>query len=127
MQDRKYFGLTTTQIGTLAGLAGAACLIFGLLGWSVLRRGFNRAVNTPVVISTSTPFIIPTITPTATSTPIPYEQLIPEDWVQYRTALVELWLPSGFENSGQGISGISGNSVLLEMALTGAASSTSAN
>src|SRR5262245_54617380 len=128
MQEQKYFGLTTKQIGILAGLAGVACLIFGLLGWSVFRRGFSRApANTPVVISTSTPFVIPTITPTVTSTPVPYEQLIPEGWVQHRTALVELWLPSQFENTGQGISGISGNSVLLEMALTGTASETSAN
>ncbi|HZM23221.1 MAG TPA: hypothetical protein VFC02_15840 [Anaerolineales bacterium] len=128
MQEQKYFGLTTKQIGILAGLAGAACLIFGLVGWSVFRRGFSRApADTPVVVSTSTPFVIPTITPTAIPTPVPYEQLIPEGWVQHRTALVELWLPSAFENSGQGISGISGNSVLLEMALTGKASSTSAN
>lgn len=128
MQDRKYFGLTTTQIGILAGLAGTVCLLFGFTGWFVFRGGFSRAAaNTPVTVSTSTPFVIPTITPTATSTPIPYEQLIPEGWVQYRTALVELWLPSGFENSGQGISGIWGNSVLLEMALTGTASSTSTN
>jgi len=128
MQDRKYLGLTTTQIGILTGLTGTACLIFGLLGWSVFRRGFSPApVVTSFVISTSTPFVIPTITPTVTPTPIPYEQLIPEGWVQHRTALVELWLPSAFENSGQGISGISGNSVLLEMALTGTGSSTSAN
>jgi hypothetical protein len=128
MQEQKYFGLTTKQIGILAGLAGAACLIFGLVGWSVFRRGFSRApADTPTVVSTSTPFVIPTITPTAIPTSIPYEQLIPEGWVQHRTALVELWLPSEFENSGQGISGISGNSVLLEMALTGTASSTSAN
>ena len=126
MQQRKYFGLTTKQIGILAGLTGAACLIFGLVGWSVFRRVFSRApVDTPVVVSTSTPLVIPTITPTAIPTPIPYEQLIPEGWVQHRTALVELWLPSEFENSGQGISGISGNSVLLEMALTGAASDSS--
>ena len=126
MQDRKYFGLSTRQIGILAGLAGAACLLFGMMGWFVFRGGFSQAPkNTPVIVSTSTPFVIPTVTPTVTSTPIPYEQLIPDGWVQHRTGLVELWLPSEFENSGQGISGISGNSVLLEMALTGTASSTS--
>ena len=126
MQDRKYFGLTTTQIGILAGLAGAACLLFGLTGWSIVRGGFSRApAMTPLPASTSTPFLIPTLTLTVTPTPIPYEQLIPDGWIQHRTALVEIWLPSGFENSGQGISGIAGNSVLLEMALTGAASNTS--
>lgn len=126
MQDRKYFGLNTKQIGILAGLAGAACLLFGLTGWFVFRGGFSRSpADTPVAVSTSTPFVIPTITPTVTPTPIPYEQLIPDGWIQHRTALVELWLPSEFENSGQGVSGISGNSVLLEMALTGETSSSS--
>jgi hypothetical protein len=126
MQQRKYFGLTTKQIGILVGLTGAACLLFGLTGWFVFRGGFSRApANTPVIVSTSTPFVIPTITPTFTPTPIAYEQLIPDGWVQHRTALVELWLPSEFENSGQGVSGISGNSVLLEMALTGETSSSS--
>ena len=126
MQDRKYFGLTTTQLGILAGLVGVVCLLFGLTGWFVFRGGFARSpAPTAVILSTSTPFVIPTLTPTNTPTPVPYEQLIPEGWVQYRTALVEIWLPSQFENSGQGISGIAGNSVLLEMALTGQASSTS--
>ena len=126
MQERKYFGLNTKQIGILAGLAGAACLIFGLISWFIFRGGFSRSpVNAPVIEATSTPFVIPTITPTVPPTSVPYEQLIPDGWVQHRTALVELWLPSEFENSGQGISGISGNSVLLEMALTGATSSTS--
>ncbi|MCI0554813.1 MAG: hypothetical protein L0287_28020 [Anaerolineae bacterium] len=126
MQDRKYFGLNTKQIGILAGLGGAACLLFCLTGWFIFRGGFSRQpANTPVIVSTSTPFVIPTITATVTPTPIPYDQLIPEGWVQHRTALVELWLPSEFENSGQGVSGISGNSVLLEMALTGTTSSTS--
>lgn len=128
MHDRKYFGLNPKQIGILAGLAGAACLLFGLAGWFVFGGGFSRGpANTPVTASTSTPFVIPTITPTLTPTPVPYEQLIPSGWVQHRTALVELWLPSAFENSGQGVSGISGNSVLLEMALTGTISSTSVN
>ena len=126
MQERKYFGLNSKQIGILVGLAGAACLLFGLTGWFLFRGGLSRTpATTPVIVSTSTPFVIPTITPTLTPTPVPYEQLIPAGWVQHRTALVELWLPSAFENSGQGISGIAGNSVLLEMALTGQVSSTS--
>ena len=126
MQERKHFGLNTKQIGILVGLAGAACLLLGLTGWFVFRGGFSPApVNTPVITLTSTPFVIPTITLTITPTPIPYEQLIPSGWIQHRTGLVELWLPSEFENSGQGISGIAGNSVLLEMALTGHSSTTS--
>ena len=127
-ENRKYFGLTTTQIGILSGLAVAACLVFALTGWFVFRggSGFSRLpVNTSVPQATSTPFVIPTITPTLTPTPIPYEQLIPTGWTQHRTELVELWLPSGFKIASSGVSGISGNSVLLEMALTGSASDSS--
>jgi hypothetical protein len=87
---------------------------------------FTTPANTPAPQATSTPFVIATITPTLTSTPVPYEQLIPIGWTQHLTALVELWLPSEFKSAGSGISGISGNSVLLEMALTGAVSESSA-
>jgi hypothetical protein len=87
---------------------------------------FTTPANTPAPQATSTPFVIATITPTLTSTPVPYEQLIPIGWTQHLTALVELWLPSEFKSAGSGISGISGNSVLLEMALTGAVSDSSA-
>ena len=128
-ENRKYFGMTSTQLGILGGLAAAACLVFAATGWLVFRGGFNFSrppVNTPVPESTTTPFVIPTITPTLTSTPVPYEQLIPNGWTQYRTALVELWLPSGFKSVSSGVSGISGNAVLLEMALTDATPNPSA-
>lgn len=128
-ENRKYFGMTTAQLGILGGLAVAACLVFGVTGWFVIRGGFGftqSRTNTPVPESTSTPFVIPTITPTVTSTPVPYEQLIPIGWTQHRTELVELWLPSGFKIANSGVSGISGNSVLLEMALIGATSDSSA-
>ena len=128
-EHRKHFGMTASQLGILGGLAVAACLAFTLTGWFVFRggSGFSRApVNTPTPQATSTPFLIPTVTPTMTPTPIPYEQLIPAGWTQHRTELVELWLPSGFKSAGSGISGISGNSVLLEMAMTGTSSDSSA-
>ena len=128
-ENRKHFGMTASQLGILGGLAVAACLAFTLTGWFVFRggSGFSRApVNTPTPQATSTPFLIPTVTPTMTPTPIPYEQLIPAGWTQHRTELVELWLPSGFKSAGSGISGISGNSVLLEMAMTGTSSDSSA-
>ncbi|HVF25901.1 MAG TPA: hypothetical protein VNA23_08430, partial [Anaerolineales bacterium] len=93
IENRKYFGLTTSQLGVLGGLAVAACLVFALIGWFILRGGFSFSrspVNTPTPQATSTPFVIPTITPTLTATPIPYEQLIPAGWTQHRTELVEL-------------------------------------
>lgn len=129
IENRKYFGMTTSQLGILVGLAVAACLVFALTGWFIFRGGvgFSRSpANTPIPQATSTSFVIPTITPTLTPTPIPYEQLIPAGWTQHRTELVELWLPSEFKIAGSGISGISGNSVLLEMALTGTTSDSSA-
>ena len=40
-ENRKYFGMTTTQLGILGGLAAAACLVFAVTGWFVFRGGFN--------------------------------------------------------------------------------------
>jgi len=122
MQDRKYFGLSISQIGILAGLAGAACLLFGLTGVFALRRSFfsQPPDSAPVTQSTSTPFVLPTLSSTTTLTPIPYEQLIPNGWEQHRTTLVELWLPPGFKSAGtNSASVVSGNSVVLALSLTG--------
>ena len=121
-QDRKYFGMTVQQIGILAGLGVVACLLFGVMGFLALRGGagglFSRAPqSTPIIHLTATPFAIPTGMPTETLTPIPYEELIPPGWIQHKTALVELWLPSNFNSAGIGASsGISGNAVFLEFA-----------
>ncbi|MGZ9226766.1 MAG: hypothetical protein ACXW4M_14545, partial [Anaerolineales bacterium] len=51
----------------------------------------------PVAQSTSTPYILPTIQPTATTTTVPYEERIPPGWKQFKTGLVEIWLPADFE------------------------------
>ena len=48
---------------------------------------------------TATPFVLPTLTPTATLTPVPYEQLIPAGWKQFKTTLVEIWLPPDFKST----------------------------
>lgn len=101
-QTRKYFGMTQTQVMILAGLAAAVCLVFGVAGILLLRGGLSAAPapvpqDTPIPQATATPFIIPTLTPTETFTPVPYEQLIPEGWVQFKTALVEIWMPKGFK------------------------------
>ena len=93
--------MTLSQLGLLAGLAGAACLLFGLAGWFVLRGKSGLLArapeNTPVPRATSTLIVIPTLTPTQTPTPVPYEMLIPSGWEQFKTGLVEIWLPSSFK------------------------------
>jgi len=101
--DKKYFGMTGTQVGILGGLAGALLLIACIGGWFVLRNitggGSFSVPPTETLEPTVTAVIVttPTIVPTITSTPIPYEQLIPANWKQYKTALVEIWLPSNFK------------------------------
>lgn len=100
-RSRKYFGMTTTQLGILAGMGGAACFLFVIAGCLFLRGGLGSLAAapqpTPVPQSTATPFVIPTITPTATLTPVPYEMLIPDGWLQFKTGLIEIWLPKEFK------------------------------
>jgi hypothetical protein len=121
-QDRKYLGMTVKQRGILAGLAVLACLLFGVTGGFALRRGlglFSRSPQpTPVIQPTSTRIIIPTATFTETLTPIPYKQLIPYGWTQYKTQLIELWTPPEFKNAAPGVvAGVAGDSVFLNLAL----------
>ncbi len=122
MKDRKYLGMTLSQLGILAGLAILACLIFAVTGGLVLRRGlglFSRGPKpTPAILPTSTSIILPTITPTETQTPVPYAQLIPNGWTQHKTQLIELWTPPDFKDAAPGVvSGVAGNSVFLDLAL----------
>ncbi|HLO29325.1 MAG TPA: hypothetical protein VK249_09335 [Anaerolineales bacterium] len=123
---RKYFGMSPTQIGILGGLAGVACLLFGLTGWFILRGGssaFARVPqNTPVIPPTSTPFAIPTLTPSATPTPVPYEKLIPDGWLQFKTGLVEIWLPPQFKPGNPKLFNDSVNLAMRELIATGATS-----
>ena len=102
-QNRKYLGMTIPQLAVLAGLAGALCLILGVGGWLILGGGLNAAspqVIAPTAVSpTATLIVTPTITPTLAPTAIPYEQLIPKDWVQHKTALVEFWMPSVYKET----------------------------
>jgi len=102
-EDKRYFGMTVMQVGILAGLAGALILILCIGGWVILRgagSGFSVAPATQTLEPTVTP--VPIMEPTPTPTPIvatavPYEQLIPQGWKQYKTALVEIWMPSNFK------------------------------
>jgi hypothetical protein len=104
-ESQRYFGMTRLQVGILAGLAGLLCLVLAVGGWFVLRNssaGFTSpSTRTPEPTVTSAALVTPTVVPTMTPTPIPYEQLIPSGWKQYKTALVEIWLPANFKLAGK--------------------------
>lgn len=122
--EKKYFGMTGMQIGILGGLAGAALLIFCLLGVLVMRNRLTPAAQLPTLAPTlePSPTLIIAATPTSTpaATPQAYESLIPGGWVQYRTALYELWLPSGYKNGKTDtlITGL-GTASIMDLSLTG--------
>ena len=127
--QNKYFGMTLPQIGILAGLAATACLLFALTGWFALRGIFNLSSEagqgTPVSQSTATPWVIPSPAPTGTPTLVPYEQLIPTGWVQYKTGLVEIWLPAEFQLGDPQLFNNSSNTAIGELILTGSRSDSS--
>lgn len=128
-QNRKFFGMTPLQLGILAGLAGIACLLFGLAGAFLLRGNagpFRRAPeNTLVPQAIPTMIVIPTLTPTQTPTPLPYEMLIPSGWAQFQTGLVEIWLPSNFKPGDPKLLNDSTNFAMPELIMTGGASKSS--
>jgi hypothetical protein len=101
-EEQKYFGMTKIQVGILAGLAAMLILIL-CVGAFLVFRNLNPAAPAPQTISAPAPTVTSVVftPPTATSTPaptaIPYEQLIPAGWNQYKTSLVEIWLPSNFK------------------------------
>jgi len=107
--NRKYFGMTVTQIGILGGMALLVLCLFGVLGYLILGGGLNlggKAQEIPTPNPTATLVAIPTVTPTALPTAVPYEQLIPVGWTQHRTALVELWLPPDYKEPKTNNSGL---------------------
>jgi hypothetical protein len=101
--EKKYFGMTMMQIGILGGLALALVCIVAVCGGLILSGGvFGRSQQTiPTVAPTVTSALAfpPTMTPTITPTPVPYEQLIPAGWNQYKTELIEIWLPTNFKKT----------------------------
>lgn len=99
---KRYFGLTVTQLGILAGLALLACILMSVLGYLIVRNGLGGASTSGAVPppATATPTFTatftPTISPTPTATPIPYESVLQPGWSQLRSAQVELWVPPSF-------------------------------
>ena len=129
--NKKYFGMTVTQIGILAGLAGTAFLLFCILGISVIRRAAGSALQPPTATlqPTVTMVLTPTQTTTPAPTPLPYESLTPSGWVQYRTALFEIWMPAGYKTAQTTdvlVTGLGGNPI-VDLSLSGSTSSKSPN
>lgn len=121
--DKKYFGMTGMQIGVLGGLAGLAMLLFCIIGVMVVRNGLRVSApppSTSTPLPTITPIFTPTFTSTPAATPVAYESLLPSGWVQHKTALFELWLPTGYSaaNADVLITGL-GNASIIDLTLRG--------
>jgi len=127
--NKKYFGMTVTQLGILGGLAALVVLLFCIVGFLVLgkARGTTQQPPTLVPIQEASATLIrtPTLTPTATLTPIPYEALIPSGWVQHKTELIEIWLPENFKVANPKILGDTTGLAVPALVLTEAKSKTS--
>jgi hypothetical protein len=132
--NKKYFGMTVTQLGILAGLAVLVLLLFCIVGWLVLgkmRGGGFASVPTAAPTTQPTPTLMPTpaVTFTPAPTAVPYESLIPAGWAQYRTALYEIWMLPGYKTTTTTsvlVTGL-GGSPIVDMSLRGATSSKAAN
>ncbi len=127
-----FAGMTRTQIGILAGMAGFLILVFcggGLYILGNLNKGFSSSQQAPTVVPTVTSSVLsvpPTLTPTITVTPVPYEQLIPADWMQYKTSLVEIWLPGNFKLADKKTVNTTAGFALPELLITEVPSKSSA-
>jgi hypothetical protein len=68
----------------------------------------------------------PTLALTPAATALPYESLIPGSWVQYRSALYEIWMPPGYKSAKADvlITGL-GDTAIVDLSMRGAYSSLS--
>jgi hypothetical protein len=132
--NKKYFGMTVTQLGILAGLAGLVLLLLCIVGWLILgkvRGGGLSQVSTvaPTIQPTATLILTPTSTFTPAPTALPYESLVPAGWAQFRTALYEIWMPPGYKTAKTIdvlVTGL-GGSPITDLILRGSVSAKSPN
>lgn len=112
-QQRKYLGITISFVGILASLLIAAFVLLGVSGWLGVKesaRVYSRVPQTqPDTLSRAT-FSVPTS--------VPYKLLIPRGWEQFRTELVEIWLPNEFIASDPQLLSNSADSAAPELLLT---------
>jgi hypothetical protein len=129
-EEKKYFGMTRLQIGIIAGLATALFLIACLGGFFIFRGGgvglANSSAPTSVPTVTSIVATPATLVPTITPTPVPYEQLVPPDWKQYKTSLIEIWMPGNFKLADSKTKDITANFGASDLLLVEVSSKSSA-
>ena len=132
LQVGPFASMTVAQIGILLGMAVVLIILACVGGFLVIRNlgggGDLSQQSAPTMIPTVTSAVIasPTVTPTLTLTPIPYEQLIPADWKQYKTSLVEIWLPPNFTAPSKKTSDLTNGFFATELVITEVSSKSSA-
>lgn len=95
--------MTISQLGILGALTGTLVLILCIAGYLIFAGRVISLAPQPIapttVLATATLVAPPTSTPTLVPTAIPYEQLIPQEWKQFKTSKVELWLPGDYRQA----------------------------
>jgi hypothetical protein len=132
--NKKYFGMTVMQLGILAALAGLVFVLFCVVGYLILGKVTGSSVTSlPTATTTIQPTVTMVLTPTPTTTPaatpLPYESLIPAGWAQYRTSLIEVWMPPGYKvtkTTAMLVTGL-GGSPIMDLSLTGSTSKKAPN
>jgi dihydroxyacetone kinase len=132
--NKKYFGMTIMQLGILVALAGLALVLFCVVGYLVLGKATGSSVTLPptataTIQPTVTMVLTPTPTTTPAATPMPYESLIPAGWAQYRTALIEIWMPPGYKATKTTVVLVTGlgGSPIMDLSVIGSTSKKAPN
>lgn len=102
---QRYFGMTLTQIGILAALALAACVVIGILGALMLNLAPATQQAEPTYTLQPSPSATVTSTPWPTVTPIP-------DWQEHQFAdgQAGIWLPASYTGGDTATS----NEIIME-------------
>ncbi len=119
-QNHKYLGITLSFIGILASLLIAAfVLLWGssCLGVKESARVYTRFPQKQPDTLSRTAFAVPT--------PVPHDLLFPRGWEQFRTELVQIWLPNEFTLSDPQLLSNSADSAAPELLITGPSSQSS--
>ncbi|MGC1378853.1 MAG: hypothetical protein WA821_21655 [Anaerolineales bacterium] len=99
-KSARYFGMTNSQLGILAGAAAVVLLVIGGLSWFVFAPPSPEqpaAVATEIP-PTPSPYFTQVIVVTSPPTPSPEiaTSVPPDGWVEFQTQGARLWLPSNF-------------------------------